>query len=149
MCIRDRDGNDLKSEDPNFSKEEIDFSKIKIGLPRSWFDRIEDKIIQIKTKEAAESLSVLGIKIEEISFVEIDHLMPTYYVLSSSEISSNMGRYDGLRYGLSSAKGGDLTDDYVSSRGEGFSLDLKERIIFGAYALLAGNKDNYLSLIHI
>ena len=69
--------------------------------------------------------------------------MPTYYVLSSSEISSNMGRYDGLRYGLSSAKGGDLTDDYVSSRGEGFSLDLKERIIFGAYALLAGNKDNY------
>ncbi|MGB3988404.1 MAG: amidase family protein [Minisyncoccales bacterium] len=141
--ISGKDGNDLKSEDPNFSKEEIDFSKIKIGLPRSWFDRIEDKIIQIKTKEAAESLSVLGIKIEEISFVEIDHLMPTYYVLSSSEISSNMGRYDGLRYGLSSAKGGDLTDDYVSSRGEGFSLDLKERIIFGAYALLAGNKDNY------
>jgi aspartyl-tRNA(Asn)/glutamyl-tRNA(Gln) amidotransferase subunit A len=87
-----------------------------------------------------------GHTVEEVSFDLIDHIVPTYYVLTTAEASSNLSRYDGVRYGYRSEKEtDDLTTFYLNNRSEGFGMEVKRRIMLGTFVLSAGFYDAYFN----
>ncbi|MDP3902265.1 MAG: Asp-tRNA(Asn)/Glu-tRNA(Gln) amidotransferase subunit GatA [bacterium] len=115
--------------------------KLKIGILKYNKSGVSDEIN--KTVEAAaEKLKNLGHEIAEIEILNMDYSVPCYYVLVPAEVSSNLARFDGVRYGIY-AEGSNLTDDYMKTRGKGFGAEVKRRIMLGTYALSAGYYDNY------
>lgn len=88
-------------------------------------------------------LKSTGHSVEEISFSLLDYLVPCYYVLTTAEASSNLNRYDGLRYGLQNSQNANLKDLYVENRSEGFGLEVKRRIMMGTFVLSVGYFDAY------
>ncbi|HBB56444.1 TPA: Asp-tRNA(Asn)/Glu-tRNA(Gln) amidotransferase GatCAB subunit A [Patescibacteria group bacterium] len=115
--------------------------KLKIGILKYNKTGVSDEIN--KTVEAAaEKLKNLGHEITDIEIPNIDYSVPCYYVLVPAEVSSNLARFDGVRYGLY-AEGSNLTDDYMKTRGKGFGAEVKRRIMLGTYVLSAGYYDNY------
>lgn len=93
--------------------------------------------------EAVEALKAEGHEVEAVDFPMLDHLIPTYYVLTTAEASSNLSRYDGMRYGYRSEKATDLESTYKLSRSEGFGTEVKRRIMLGTFVLSAGYYDAY------
>lgn len=93
--------------------------------------------------QAAETLEQLGARVEEITLPHAEQALPAYYVLSSAEASSNLARYDGVRYGHRAAKYTDLEELYVRSRSQGFGPEVKRRILLGTYMLSAGHYEAY------
>ncbi len=139
-------GNDpLDSTSSNyvFSREKIDISKIKIGIPKEYFIEGMDKRIEAKTREAIDSISKLGVEIREISLPHTDYALPVYYIVMPSEVSANMSRYDGLRYGFSDKDTGEMVESYFANRGKSLGIESKRRIILGTFTLSAGYKDAY------
>lgn len=120
-----------------------DIKGLKIGLPKEYF--IEGLDLQVKEiiESAAKRLEKLGAKITEISLPHTKYALPAYYVIVPSEISANLARYDGIRYGLSVQKGKDLLDVYLESREQGLGAEPKRRVILGTFALSAGYYDAY------
>ena len=120
-----------------------DIKGLKIGLPKEYF--IEGLDLQVKEiiESAAKKLEKLGAKITEISLPHTKYALPAYYVIVPSEISANLARYDGIRYGLSVQKGKDLLDIYLESREQGLGAEPKLRVILGTFALSAGYYDAY------
>lgn len=92
---------------------------------------------------AMEKLKIAGHTVEEANFEMIDSLIPTYYVLTSAEASSNLSRYDGIRFGYRSPATGNLNNLYIKSRSEGFGAEVKRRIMLGTFVLSAGYYDAY------
>jgi aspartyl-tRNA(Asn)/glutamyl-tRNA(Gln) amidotransferase subunit A len=90
-----------------------------------------------------EKLKADGHTVEAVDFPLLDHLIPTYYVLTTAEASSNLSRYDGMRYGYRSEKASDLESTYKLSRSEGFGAEVKRRIMLGTFVLSAGYYDAY------
>lgn len=116
---------------------------LKIGLPRQYFAEGLDNEIAVSLQDAIAELKKLG-----VSFIEIDlpnqHLsVPAYYVVAPAECSSNLSRFDGVRYGHRCENPADLEDLYKRSRGEGFGREVKRRILIGTYVLSAGYFDAY------
>lgn len=116
---------------------------IKVGLPKQYFDAGLDASIASLLQEAISELEKLG-----VTFVEIDlanqHLsVPAYYIVAPAECSSNLARFDGVRYGHRCDDPADLEDLYKRSRAEGFGREVKRRILVGTYALSAGYYDAY------
>ena len=93
--------------------------------------------------KAAEGLEKLGAEVLWVSLPSLDYALPAYYVLSSAEASSNLARFDGVRYGYRSNKYEDLTQLYLNSRSEGFGAEVKRRIMLGTFALSSGYYDAY------
>ncbi len=141
--ISGKDKLDSTSLDYNFSKNSVDVSKLKVGIPKEYFTEGMDKRVESKVREAIDSISKLGIEIREISLPHTDYALPVYYIIMPSEVSSNLGRLDGLRYGLSEEEAGDMIASYFTNRGDGFGIEVKRRIILGTYALSVGYKDAY------
>ncbi len=94
---------------------------------------------------ALQQLSSFADRIDEIGFDLIEYLVPTYYVLTTAEASSNLGRYDGVRYGHRSAEAADLTELYINSRTEGFGEEVKRRIMMGTFVLSLGYYEAYFT----
>lgn len=115
--------------------------KWKIGLPKEFFGG--DSEIDEAVKKAAAWFEAQGCEIREISLPSVDLAIPTYYVIAMAEASSNLARYDGIRYTRRSARATDAVDIFAKSRGEGFGQEVKRRILFGAYVLSAGYYDAY------
>jgi aspartyl-tRNA(Asn)/glutamyl-tRNA(Gln) amidotransferase subunit A len=115
---------------------------LKIGVPREYFIEGMDPEVEAAVREAIRQLESLGAETLEVSLPHTDYTIATYYVLATSEASSNLARYDGVRYGYRS-QGRDLMDMYMKTRAEGFGPEVKRRIMLGTFALSSGYYDAY------
>ncbi|MDU4251618.1 Asp-tRNA(Asn)/Glu-tRNA(Gln) amidotransferase subunit GatA [Pseudomonas sp.] len=116
---------------------------LRIGLPKEYFgaglhSRIADAVMKV-----VEQLKQLGAVVKDISLPNMQHAIPAYYVIAPAEASSNLSRFDGVRYGYRCENPKDLQDLYKRSRAEGFGAEVKRRIMVGTYALSAGYYDAY------
>jgi aspartyl-tRNA(Asn)/glutamyl-tRNA(Gln) amidotransferase subunit A len=102
-----------------------------------------DPTIKAQFLAVVEKLKADGHKVTPVDFPMLDYLIPTYYVLTTAEASSNLSRYDGMRYGYRSEKATDLESTYKLSRSEGFGAEVKRRIMLGTFVLSAGYYDAY------
>jgi aspartyl-tRNA(Asn)/glutamyl-tRNA(Gln) amidotransferase subunit A len=116
---------------------------LRIGLPKEYFaDGLEANVDAV-VRASIEEFKKLGAEIVDISLPNSKLSIPVYYVLAPAEASSNLSRYDGVRYGHRAAKYTDLMDMYCKSRAEGFGAEVKRRILIGTYVLSAGYYDAY------
>ncbi|MGH9115391.1 MAG: amidase family protein, partial [Acidimicrobiales bacterium] len=96
-----------------------------------------------RTAEAADALAAAGAKVDEVSVPAAVYGLSAYYLIAPAEASSNLARYDGVRYGMRSRGAGDITEMYLQTRSAGFGPEVKRRIMLGTYALSAGYYDAY------
>lgn len=131
-------------EYPDYTKALInDVKGIKIGIPREYISGDIDKEVRKAILEAAEVLRMLGASCEEFSLPVTEYAIPAYYLISSAEASSNLARFDGIKYGYRAENYTNLLDLYKQTRSEGFGFEVKRRIMLGTYALSSGYYDAY------
>jgi aspartyl-tRNA(Asn)/glutamyl-tRNA(Gln) amidotransferase subunit A len=116
---------------------------LKIGLPKEYFDEGLDSNIAKLIEDGIKELEKLGAVCKDIELPNTQLSIPAYYVVAPAECSSNLSRFDGVRYGYRCDNPEDLSDLYCRSRGEGFGKEVKRRIMIGAYVLSAGYYDAY------
>ena len=116
---------------------------LRIGIPKEYFREGVDAEVRSAVMSAIEKLQDLGAIIVEISLPHTDAVIPCYYILVPAEASSNLARYDGVRYGYRAAQPTDLMDLYCRSRSEGFGEEVQRRIMIGTYVLSSGYYDAY------
>ncbi len=119
-----------------------DIKGIKIGIPNEYFIEGMDSEVEQSIRDAIKKLESLGAIPIEVSLPHTGYAVATYYVLATSEASSNLARYDGVKYGLR-VEGKDLMDMYMNTRAKGFGSEVKRRIMLGTYALSAGYYEAY------
>jgi aspartyl-tRNA(Asn)/glutamyl-tRNA(Gln) amidotransferase subunit A len=119
-----------------------DIKGIKIGIPKEYFVAGIDKEIETAVRAAIRQLEVLGAIPVEVSLPHTEYAIAAYYILATSEASSNLARYDGVKYGIR-AEGKDLLEMYMKTRAQGFGSEVKRRIMLGTYALSSGYYDAY------
>jgi len=120
-----------------------DIKGMKIGVPAEYMGEGIDIAVKDVIKKAIAVLSDLGAEVEETTLPHTEHALPAYYLIAPAEASSNLARYDGVRYGYRSEKAGDVVDMFMQTRSEGFGPEVKRRIMMGTYALSAGYYDEY------
>ncbi len=131
-------------EVPDFTKALVnDVKGLKIGVPREYMEKGVSDEVKKAVEKALELLKSLGAQYEEFSIPIVEYALPTYYIIASSEASSNLARYDGIKYGYRTQNYEDLIDLYKKTRSEGFGAEVKRRIMLGTYALSAGYYDAY------
>jgi aspartyl-tRNA(Asn)/glutamyl-tRNA(Gln) amidotransferase subunit A len=116
---------------------------LKIGLPREYFSEALDPEIRSVIDGQLEILKSHGALLKPVSLPHTEYTIAAYYILATAEASSNLARYDGVRYGYRAANHDNLTDMYTRSRTEGFGAEVKRRIMLGTYVLSAGYYDAY------
>ncbi len=119
-----------------------DVKGLRIGIPKEYFIAGMNKEVESSVRSAIEKLESLGVQPVEISLPHTGYAVATYYILATSEASSNLARYDGVKYGFR-ASGKDLIDMYLNTRSQGFGPEVKRRIMLGTYALSSGYYDAY------
>ena len=140
----ERDSTSIDEPVPDYVAELGESVKgLRIGIVRQHFDEGLDAECGARVKEAIAVLESLGATAVEVDLPNIDLSVPTYYVVAPAECSSNLSRFDGVRFGHRAADAEDLFDLYCRSRGEGFGDEVKRRIMTGTYALSAGYYDAY------
>jgi aspartyl-tRNA(Asn)/glutamyl-tRNA(Gln) amidotransferase subunit A len=122
---------------------DADLKGLRIGLPREYFGEGLDPGVAASVQEAVRVYEGLGASIHDISLPNSPLSVPVYYVVAPAECSSNLARFDGVRYGHRCADPKDLTDLYQRSRAEGFGAEVQRRIMIGTYVLSAGYYDAY------
>ncbi len=115
----------------------------KIGLPKNYLGDGLDPEIEAAIRTACEEFTGLGAEVEEFEMPMIEYAVPAYYIIASAEASSNLQRYDGIKYGYHPESFEDLEDLYLTTRSEGFGLEVKRRIMLGTFALSSGYYDAY------
>jgi aspartyl-tRNA(Asn)/glutamyl-tRNA(Gln) amidotransferase subunit A len=139
-----RDSTSLNVEVPDYTATLNDsIEGLRIGFPKEYFGEGLDSEVAQVIENAVKELEKLGATVVEVSLPNKDLAVPAYYVLAPAEASSNLARYDGVRYGYRCEDPKDLKDMYHRSRAEGFGAEVKRRIMIGAYALSAGYYDAY------
>ncbi|MCL2055557.1 MAG: Asp-tRNA(Asn)/Glu-tRNA(Gln) amidotransferase subunit GatA [Oscillospiraceae bacterium] len=118
-------------------------SGVKIGLPRNYFEKGIDVGVKTAVLEAAKRFEKAGACIEEFEMPFMDYAVEAYYIIACAEASSNLSRYDGIKYGYRSEKAETLSEVYRMSRSEGFGLEVKRRIMLGSFVLSSGYYDAY------
>jgi len=116
---------------------------LKLGVPREYFGSGLDPEVEAAVRTAIARLADLGAAIEEVSLPNTDYGLAVYYIVAPAEASSNLARYDGVKYGLRAPGGKDLIDMESRTRAAGFGAEVKRRIMLGTYALSAGYYDAY------
>ncbi|MEF9437958.1 MAG: Asp-tRNA(Asn)/Glu-tRNA(Gln) amidotransferase subunit GatA [Candidatus Mariimomonas ferrooxydans] len=119
-----------------------DIKGVKVGVPREYFIEGMDKEVETGVREAIKKLESLGAVPIEVSLAHTDYAVAAYYILATSEASSNLARYDGVKYGFRN-EGKDLLEMYINTRSKCFGSEVKRRIILGTYALSSGYYDAY------
>lgn len=120
-----------------------DVKGLKIGVPKEYFGEGINPEVKQRLQEAMETYKKLGATVEECSLNIADYALATYYIIACAEASSNLGRFDGIRYGYRTENYTNLRDIYRNSRSEGFGSEVKRRIILGTYVLSSGYYDAY------
>ncbi|MBP1752413.1 MAG: aspartyl/glutamyl-tRNA(Asn/Gln) amidotransferase subunit [Geobacteraceae bacterium] len=129
---------------PDYSAALVhDVKGLKIGLPREYFIEGLDPSVKKAMDEAIATYQGLGAEFMEISLPHTDYAVATYYLIATAEASSNLARYDGVRFGHRNTDARGLLDMYMLSRDEGFGAEVKRRIMLGTYALSSGYYDAY------
>ncbi len=129
---------------PDYTKSLVsDVKGLRIGLPREYFIEGLDSAVKKAMDEAIETYKGLGAEFSEISLPHTDYAVATYYLIATAEASSNLARYDGVRFGHRNPDARGLIDMYMVSRDEGFGAEVKRRIMLGTYALSSGYYDAY------
>ena len=116
---------------------------LKIGLPKEYFSDGLDKGVEKVVMQSIKEYESMGAKVQEVSLPNTIHAIPAYYIVAPCECSSNLSRFDGVKYGYRCEDPRDLNDLYLRSRSEGFGDEVKRRIMIGTYALSAGYYDAY------
>ncbi len=143
-CHDRRDSTSLPEYDTNYSSLiGKDLSGMKIGLPKEYFGEGINADVAALVRNAAKALEGAGAKIEECSLPAVSYALPAYYVLCCAEASSNLARFDGIRYGYRAEGVEDLDRLYRKTRTEGFGREVRRRILLGNYVLSAGYYDAY------
>ena len=119
-----------------------DLEGLRIALPREYFVEGMQPEVEQAVRAATQAMRQLGAEVEEVSLPHTEYAIPAYYLIATAEASSNLSRYDGIRYGLRGAGAG-LRDVYESTRAIGFGAEVKRRIMLGTYALSKGYYDAY------
>ncbi|MBN7274076.1 Asp-tRNA(Asn)/Glu-tRNA(Gln) amidotransferase subunit GatA [Ligilactobacillus pobuzihii] len=131
-------------EVPDFTaKLDGDIKGMRIGVPKEFMDQGVADDVREAIKNAIKIYEKLGATVEEVSLPYSKYGVPVYYIIASSEASSNLQRYDGIRYGFRADDVKNLEDVYVRSRSEGFGDEVKRRIMLGTFSLSAGTYDAY------
>ena len=125
----------------NFKKENV--KKINIGVPKEYFLEDLDQDVTNSIYQAIEKFKDIGFNIKEVSLPDHEYAIPAYYIIASAEASSNLSRYDGIKFGYRCENPTDLQDLYFRTRKEGFGMEVKKRIMIGTYALSSGYYDEY------
>jgi aspartyl-tRNA(Asn)/glutamyl-tRNA(Gln) amidotransferase subunit A len=124
-----------------------DIKGMKIGIAREYFDGVRDDV-RVALEQAIEVYRSLGAEIVTFELPELKYALPVYYILACAEASSNLGRYDGIRYGYKTPHYQDINDMICKTRSEGFGNEVKRRILLGTYVLSAGYYDAYYKKAH-
>lgn len=120
-----------------------DLKGLTIGWPKEYFIKELDASVAARIREAADKLRAAGANLKEVSLPYTKYGIPVYYIITPSEISSNLARFDGIGWGLTQNETADLQEFYKHSRGAGFGPEVKRRIMLGTYALSSGYYDAY------
>ncbi len=140
----ERDSTSMNRPVPDYvAALEAPVDGLRVGLPREWFGEGLDAGVAEVVESAVAVLRELGAEVREVSLPHVGLSVPAYYVVAPAEASSNLARYDGVRFGYRCKDPRDLHDLYVRSRSEGFGAEVKRRILIGTYALSAGYYDAY------
>ncbi len=140
----EKDSTSVERDVPDYSASLTEPLKgLKVGLPKEYFGEGLDAEVEKNIQAAIEEYKKLGAEMVEISLPNTHLAIPAYYVIAPAECSSNLSRFDGVRYGYRCEDPKDLTDMYERSRGEAFGSEVKNRIMMGAYTLSAGYYDAY------
>lgn len=139
-----RDSTSLNMEVPKFSANlNGKVAGMKIALPKEYFQDGVSAEIQEAVRKAAAQFEEMGATVEEVSMPTLAYGIPAYYIIASSEASSNLQRFDGVRYGYRAKNVNSLEELYIKSRSEGFGMEVKRRIMLGSFSLSAGFYDAY------
>ena len=140
----DKDSTSYDIEKKDYTKAlKNDVKGLKIGVPKEFFAEGINSEVKEKLEEAIETYKKLGATVEEISLDIAKYSLATYYIIACAEASSNLGRFDGIRYGHRTEHFTNLKELYRNSRSEGFGPEVKRRIILGTYVLSSGYYDAY------
>jgi len=116
---------------------------LKLGIPAEYFIDGMDPEVETAVRDAVKTLEKLGARAEPVSLPHTEYGLAAYYLIAPAECSSNLARYDGVKYGLRAPKARDIVDMYSKTRAQGFGREVKRRIMLGTYALSAGYYDAY------
>ena len=139
-----KDSTSIERDVPDYSADlDKPLDGLKVGLPKEYFSGDIDPQIASAVQDAIKQYETLGATVKEISLPNTQLCIPAYYIIAPAEASSNLSRFDGVRYGYRCDDPKDLEDLYKRTRGEGFGDEVKRRIMIGTYALSAGYYDAY------
>ncbi|HEX8369161.1 MAG TPA: Asp-tRNA(Asn)/Glu-tRNA(Gln) amidotransferase subunit GatA [Pyrinomonadaceae bacterium] len=145
--IAGRDASDATTADvpvPNYSAElEKDIKGLKIGVPRALFGEGLDDEVRNAVEQSIENYRRLGAEIVDVELPLVKYGIAVYYIIATAEASSNLARFDGVRYGFRAEESGGLREMYFKTREEGFGAEVKRRIMLGTYVLSSGYYDAY------
>ncbi|HBA97865.1 MAG TPA: Asp-tRNA(Asn)/Glu-tRNA(Gln) amidotransferase GatCAB subunit A [Lachnospiraceae bacterium] len=139
-----KDSTSVKRDDYDFTSALVDDIKgMKIGLPKDYFGNGLDREVKEAVLNAAKELEKKGAVIEEFDLSLVDYAIPAYYIIACAEASSNLARFDGVKYGYRTDSYNGLHNMYKKSRSEGFGAEVKRRIMLGSFVLSSGYYDAY------
>jgi len=139
--IRGKDPYDATTVEANPTKE-VGIKNLRVGIPKEYFAKGLDRKIAERIRRTGEVLEGMGAEVKEISLPHTQYGLAVYYIITPSEVSSNLARFDGIRYGLR-GEGADIETLVSNSRGQGFGDEPKRRIILGTFALSSGYAEQY------
>ena len=140
----ERDSTSLERDKEDYTRDlDKPLKGLKIGLPKEYFGEGADADVQTALQSVIDLLKAQGAETVEVSLPQTSLSIPAYYVLASAEASTNLSRFDGVRYGHRAAQFGDLEEMYSNTRAEGFGGEVKRRIMIGTYVLSHGYYDAY------
>lgn len=140
----EKDSTSVKRDDYNFTEALVDDVKgLKIGIPKDYFGDGLDKEVKDSILNAVEVLKSKGAIVEEFDLSLVEYAIPAYYVIASAEASSNLERFDGVKYGYRTKEYEGLHNMYKKTRSEGFGEEVKRRIMLGSFVLSSGYYDAY------
>lgn len=138
------DGTSLDIEHPNYlASLNGDIAGMKLALPKQCFDEGLDGEVKEKVLAVAEQMKALGAQVEYVDLPFFEYVIPTYYIIAAAEASSNLSRFDGVKYGFRAENYEGITDLYNATRSEGFGDEVKKRILLGTFVLSSGYYDAY------
>ena len=139
-----KDSTSMKREEYDFTSALVrDVKGLRIGLPKDYFGEGLDSEVKAAIFKAAETFKRMGAIVEEFDLGLVQYAIPAYYIIASAEASSNLERFDGVKYGYRTKEYGDLHSMYKKTRSEGFGSEVKRRIMLGSFVLSSGYYDAY------
>ena len=144
----DHDSTSMKVEVPSYlstlrANQGLGLQGIRVGVPKEYFIPGMDPAVDKSIREALKTMEKLGAELVEISLPHTEFALSVYYIIAPAEASSNLARYDGVRYGFRAADAVTLNEMYLQTRAQGFGAEVKRRILIGSYVLSTGYYDQY------